>query len=196
MSAEHDGYYNLAQRIDNDFGEIDGDTCSDLRNKNSEYTQMWREAIGLQERYPVIPQITEGVGDGAVSLSAEERGALFRYLMLKHDMENIERKAIYFRGHKDNYYFLKKIGALENTASKPQEVVGLDIVETLPWIDYREAFTKVEECAIAKRDMEIAQKMFAKQGASREKVAQQLRDLGVSDDIIDAARKQHEDKRQ
>ena len=112
MSGEHDVYYNLAQRIDNDFGEIDNDTCVDLRKSDGEYIEMWREVCSLQSEYPIIEQITEGAGEGAISLSVEERGALARYLMLKHDMENVERKAIYLRGHRDNYHFLKKVGAI------------------------------------------------------------------------------------
>jgi len=110
MSTEHDVYYNLAQRIDNDFGEIDNDTCVDLRKSDGEYIEMWNEVCSLSSKHPIIEQLT--AGEGAISLSAEERGALVRYLILKHDMENIERKAIYFRGHKDNYHFLKKVGAI------------------------------------------------------------------------------------
>ena len=68
---------------------------------------MWRETIKLQELFPVIAKVVEG--DGAVSLSAEEHKALSRYLDLKNEMENMERKQIYFRGHTDNYAYLKQI---------------------------------------------------------------------------------------
>ena len=110
MSAECNAYYNLAERIDDTFSEIDSDTCTDLRNNDSQYIEMWREAIKLQDDFPVIPQITEG--DGPISLSAEEHKALARYLSLKNDMENMERKQIYFRGHTDNVAVLKKIGVI------------------------------------------------------------------------------------
>ena len=86
------------------------DYFADLRKNNGEYAEMQREIIRLQEDFPVIPQIMEG--DGAVSLSAEEHKALARYLRLKTNMENMERKQIYFRGHADNYHYLKKIGAI------------------------------------------------------------------------------------
>ena len=110
MGAEYDMYYNLAERIDNAFTEIDSDTCADLRKNNSEYAEMQREIIRLQEDFPVIPQIMEG--DVAISLSAEEHKALARYLRLKTNMENMERKQIYFRGSADNFHYLKKIGAI------------------------------------------------------------------------------------
>jgi hypothetical protein len=110
MSAEHDAYYNLAERIDEAFTEIDSDICTDLREKDSEYIEMWQEASDLQKKFPVIPIITEG--KGPISLSTEEHEALVRFLMLKNDMEDIERKQIYFRGHTDNYHYLKRIGVL------------------------------------------------------------------------------------
>ena len=110
MSAELDSYYNLAERIKDAFSEIDSDVCTDLRDTNGEYIEMWRGAAELQKAFPVITKTTEG--DGAISLSAEEHKALVRYLLLKNDMENMERKQIYFRGHMDNYSFLKKIGAI------------------------------------------------------------------------------------
>jgi hypothetical protein len=110
MNTEHDAFLNLAERIDNAFSQIDSDICADLRTGDAEYAELWREAISLQKAFPVIPQVIEG--EGAVSLSAEEHKALARYLALKHGMENMERKQIYFRGHSDNFAYLKRIGAI------------------------------------------------------------------------------------
>jgi len=110
MSIEHGAYCNLADRLDDVFEEIDSDACTDLRNNDSEYAEMWREAIGLKQEFSVIEEVTEG--SGAVSLSAEEHEALTRYLALMNSMENIERKLIYFSGHMDCYAYLKKIGAI------------------------------------------------------------------------------------
>ena len=110
MSAEHDAFYNLAERLENTYLEIDSDICAYLRENDSGYAELWREAINLQRDFPIIPQITEG--SGTITMSAEEHTALVRYLGLKHDMENVERKHIYFRGHTDSYAYLKKIGAV------------------------------------------------------------------------------------
>ena len=110
MSAEHSDYYNLAERIDEAFMEIDSEVCSELRESDEEYIELRLEAMKLADDFPVIPQITEG--EYGVSLSAEESKALTQYLKLKMEMENFERKQIYFRGHTDCFHYLKKIGVI------------------------------------------------------------------------------------
>jgi hypothetical protein len=110
MSKEYDNYYNLMERIEDSFPEIDSDICTDLRDNDREYANMWQEIIKMQKAFPVTAKIFDG-GD-IVSLSAEECKALVRYIGLKHSMENLERRQIYFCGHTDNYAYLKKIGAI------------------------------------------------------------------------------------
>jgi len=105
-----DDYYNLAERLDHLFEEIDSDTCTNLRDNNVEYTKMWRESNKLLDDFTIIKQITET--EGEVSLTAEEHRAFARYLSLKNSMENMERKQIYFRGHTDGFAYLKMIGAI------------------------------------------------------------------------------------
>ena len=109
---EHDEYTNLAERLDDLYPDIDSDICENLRESNAAYTELWREHVKLQEDFPIIAKITESVITEPVTLSPEEQRALAKYLSLKNDMENIERRQIYFRGHTDNYAFLKKIGAI------------------------------------------------------------------------------------
>ena len=109
---EHDKYTNLAERLDDVYPDIDNDICEYLRKNDGEYKELWREHVKLQEDFPIIAKITESVITEPVTLSPEEQRALAQYLSLKNDMENIERKQIYFRGHTDNYAFLKKIGAV------------------------------------------------------------------------------------
>jgi hypothetical protein len=114
---------------------------------------------------------------------------------------------------------------IENTITKSEKEVGLivttNIVETLPWTDYREVFAKTEERGKAEgrvegkaegraegkvegraegkaeRDVEIALKMFAqrKSGANQSSLIQAMKDLGFSDETIEAARKQHSEER-
>jgi hypothetical protein len=107
---QNDSFQNLPERIAEYFFEIDGEICAGLRCTDRKYDGMYKEIMGLQTDFPVIPQIIDG--DGAVSLSAEEHKALVRYLGLKHSMENIERREIYFRGHTDAFAYLKKVGAV------------------------------------------------------------------------------------
>jgi predicted transposase YdaD len=101
--------------------------------------------------------------------------------------------------------------------------VGFDmntnIVETLPWIDYREIFQKIEERGEERgekrgekrgeergekrgekrgkvtRDMEIAMNAFRRARPGGIEVAETLKDFGISDDIIMNARSQVEMER-
>jgi hypothetical protein len=81
--------------------------------------------------------------------------------------------------------------------------VGFDmntnIVETLPWIDYREVFQKIEERGEERgkvtRDIEIAMNAFRRAGSSSTGAIETLRDLGISDDTIRNAHKQVETER-
>lgn len=111
---ESDGdCYNHAlaeERFDDAFAEVCSDLWNTLRNTDSDYAEMWRELLALVEAFPVFPAVTEG--EGAVSLSAEEHKAFLRYLYLKHEMEDIERKHIYFCGHRHSFDYLKRIGAI------------------------------------------------------------------------------------
>ena len=110
MSAWNDAYYDLAKRIDDDFSDIDSNICVDLRESNDEYNEMRREVMKIQDDFPAILQVIEN--DGDVCLSAEESKALVRCLQIMFDMEDMERKQIYFRGHTDCIAYLKKIGAI------------------------------------------------------------------------------------
>jgi hypothetical protein len=103
--------YTLAEeRFEDAFSEVCSEIWNTLRTTDREYAQMWRELLALTKAFPVLPAVTEG--EGAVSLSAEEHKAFVRYLDLKHEMENIERKHIYFCGHRHSFDYLKRIGAI------------------------------------------------------------------------------------
>ena len=71
-----------------------------------------------------------------------------------------------------------------------------NIMETLPWIDYEEIFTEIEERGKAEgkaeRDMEIALKAFAglDAGNSLTAIVNTLKELGIPDHVIEAVRRQ------
>ena len=103
--------YALAEeRFEDAFAEVCSEIWNTLRTTDREYAEMWRELLALIKVFPVLPVLTEG--EGAVSLSAEEHKAFLRYLDLKHEMENIERKHIYFCGHRHSFDYLKRIGVI------------------------------------------------------------------------------------
>ena len=111
MSGYYGEYYDLARRIEDTYPEIDSDACVDLRENDKEYAKLWMEARKLQNDFPAIEQTVEG--NGRISLSGKEHTALTRYLELKNEMENMERKLVYLRGHTDNYAYLKMIGGIQ-----------------------------------------------------------------------------------
>jgi len=51
-------------------------------------------------------------GTGEISLTKDEHRILAEYLNTKIEMDSIERRQIYFRGHTDSFAYLKKIGAI------------------------------------------------------------------------------------
>jgi hypothetical protein len=112
MTACYDTYYNLAERIGDTFPDIDNDICVDLRHNDSEYMEMHKELIKLQEDFPVLAKLTECAAKEPITLSPDEQKALSQYLSLKHDMEEFERKKIYFRGHTDSVAYLVKVAGL------------------------------------------------------------------------------------
>jgi len=110
MSAEQDSYYNLVERIEDSFSEIDSEIVTDLSDTNDEYAALQEKIKKLQKDFPAVVKVIES--SGAVSLTAEEHKALTQYLEIKSEMEDMERKQIYFRGHTDSFAYLKKIGVI------------------------------------------------------------------------------------
>jgi hypothetical protein len=110
MCTDKETFYDLAERITDAFPEIDSDICTNLFHTDDEYAELRREADKLQQAHPIIARVPEG--SGAISLSAEEHAALVRYIGIQRDIEGLERKHIYFRGHTDGFAYLKKIGAV------------------------------------------------------------------------------------
>jgi hypothetical protein len=110
MDMNRDFYRSLPERIENEFIEIDSDICTELRKRDEGYAALFKESHSLQAGYPAIMDAVEG--EGEVHLTAEEHAALVRYFEVKWKMENVERRHIYFRGHTDNFAYLKRVGAV------------------------------------------------------------------------------------
>ena len=103
-------YFDLAQRLEDAFPEIDSDIVVDLRSNNEEYQQVEDEISALKQAHPFINTVMEG--DGEVHLSAEEHAVLIKYLRLYRKLDDMEREHIYLRGHTDAFAYFKKIKAL------------------------------------------------------------------------------------
>ena len=108
MGENHGDYYDLAQRIEAAFAEIDSDIVSNMSEESEEYAALYDEAKQIKASHPIIGDTMDG--SGALSLTADEHKALAQYISLTQQMEDIERQAIYFRGPTDCFAYLKKIG--------------------------------------------------------------------------------------
>ena len=105
-----DTYFDLAERLENSFPEIENDIIVDLRESNEDYMALRDKISDIENRNPVIEKTLEGSGD--VHLTAEEHTVLTEYLRLRFGLDDMERLQIYFRGHTDAVSYLKKIKAL------------------------------------------------------------------------------------
>ena len=105
---EKTDFYDLVERIKDNFMEIDSDIMVDLKKQDEEYAGMCHELGKMEENYPFILEVTEG--SGAISLTAEEHEVVRKYMSMMFQKETMERCQIYFRGHTDGYAYLKRIG--------------------------------------------------------------------------------------
>lgn len=108
--SDINSYYDLAQRIEDSFSEIENDITVDFRKNNEEYHALYQKISDLKAAHPVISKIMEGEGD--ISLTAEEHKAVTEYFHLQFKIETMERQQLYFRGHTDCMAYLKRIGAI------------------------------------------------------------------------------------
>lgn len=110
MSENQDSFYNLAQRIEDAFPEIDSDIVTGFFKSDSKYAALRTKIGELKKEYPVIEKALED--DGGITLSADEHSALVQYISISRQIDDIERQQIYLRGHTDSMAYLKKIGVI------------------------------------------------------------------------------------
>lgn len=108
--SDNSSYFELADRIEDSFAEIESDITVDLRKSSEEYCSLYDRISDLKAKRPFIEQIMEGSGE--LSLSAEEHKIVTEFFSLQFNLESMERQHIYFRGHTDCISYLKKVKAL------------------------------------------------------------------------------------
>ena len=100
----------MTKAINENFLELDSAIIAALPDNDEQYAEVLGQRKELVDRFPILESWNDG--SGPLSLSAEERAALVRYMELAGEMENIERLAVYYAGHRDCFAYLKKIGAV------------------------------------------------------------------------------------
>jgi hypothetical protein len=109
MLKEQAEYYDLVQRLDDAFIEIDSDMCVYLRQNDDDYIALYHEHRDLTNKFSFIEDMTNGTVPA--SLGTDEISALTRCIALKYAMNCAELKAMYYRGHTDCIAYLRKIEA-------------------------------------------------------------------------------------
>ncbi len=77
-----------------------------------EYSEIMDEEDMVLGRHEDFQKILEGKITKPLTFSCEELQALFRYLELENERQEIERRTLYFLGHKHFCHFLVRIGIL------------------------------------------------------------------------------------
>ena len=100
----------LTDLISKNFLELDSSIVAALSENDEQYAQLTGQRKDIVSRFSEIDGWLEGVGP--LTLTAEERAGLVEYMEITLQMENIERQALYYAGHRDCFLYLKKIGAV------------------------------------------------------------------------------------
>jgi len=107
---QDDIFSGLMSVIDENFSSMDSAIVMPLLKNNEQYVKLNAQQGEITKRFPRLIELLEQAG--TPPLSEEECAALSEYLVIAAEMENIERQAIYFAGHKDCFAYLKSIGII------------------------------------------------------------------------------------
>ena len=108
--AMNDNYYDLASRLEDNFHEIENDALTDLAETNEEYAKLQAQISRLKLQNQFIGELIDGSFEG--TLTEQQSAALVKFIDLYMDLEEMERKHLYFRGHTDAFAYLKKISVI------------------------------------------------------------------------------------
>ncbi len=103
-------YTDLAQRMANDFADIENDILTAYRKESPDYAELCQQLKNIKVENPIITKLLEGNGD--IHLTAAEHQSFAEYLKLRFRLESMERQQIYFQGHMDCISYLKRIKAV------------------------------------------------------------------------------------
>lgn len=103
-------YFDLASRLEESFHEIENDALTDLAEIDEEYAKLQAQISRLKRQNQFIGELIDGSFEG--SLSEQQSVALVKFIELYMDLEEMERKHLYFRGHTDAFAYLKKISVI------------------------------------------------------------------------------------
>ncbi len=103
-------YTNLAQRMANDFTDVENDILVAYRKESSDYAELCQQLKKIKAENPIITKLLES--DGDIHLSSADHRTFAEYLKLRFRLESMERQQIYFQGHMDCISYLKRVKAV------------------------------------------------------------------------------------
>ena len=103
-------YMDLAARLEDSFPDVENEVIMDMRENNEDYAALRGEISDIENKHNFIGRVLNCSGE--VHLTEEEHKVLTEYLRLRFNLDDMEREALYFRGHTDAVAYLKKIKAL------------------------------------------------------------------------------------
>ena len=106
----NDTYMDLAARLGDSFPDIENEVIVDLRENSEDYATLRGKISDRENKHAFIGRVLNGSGE--VCLTEEEHKVLTGYLRLRFNLDDMEREALYFRGHTDAVAYLKKIKAI------------------------------------------------------------------------------------
>jgi hypothetical protein len=98
------------EHINELFSAMDSQIVMTLQESDEGYAALVHEKDDAVRRFPKIEQWLEG--SGALTLTTDEHAGLARHTALAAKTEDMERRAIYYAGHRDCIAWLRKIGTL------------------------------------------------------------------------------------
>jgi len=101
---------DLMNMISENFSAMDSAIVVALIKKDERYAELAKKHDELSDRFPDIEKWLKQ--EGPLTLSADEHAGLIEHLEVTSYMEDLERMAIYYAGHKDCFEYLKKIGVI------------------------------------------------------------------------------------
>ena len=95
-----------------EFSELIDTARMELKNSNSDYTELQNKVNEIMEKYPNLQLLFED--DKVMNLNEEECKMLQKLVSLYLQMSDYENRKIFFLGARENYLYFKNLGIIKD----------------------------------------------------------------------------------
>ena len=95
-----------------EFSELIDTARMELKNSNSDYTELQNKVNEIMEKYPNLQLLFED--DKVMNLNEEECKMLQKLVSLYLQMSDYEDRKIFFLGARENYFYFKNLGIIKD----------------------------------------------------------------------------------